>query len=74
MSECVCDVDVLQRVVRCKDCRWACVPDDDGGYGDCVLACAWWMDYSRSVSELFVGKDDFCSNGETRRAHKNGTD
>jgi hypothetical protein len=27
-------------IVRCRDCEWACVPDDDGGYGDCVLACA----------------------------------
>lgn len=58
--------EYVGELVRCKDCKWACVPDDDGGYGDCVLACAWWMDYSNSDSDLFVGENDFCSNGEKR--------
>lgn len=54
------------KLVRCKDCRWACVPDDDGGYDVRFLACAWWMSYSRSDGDLFVEEDDFCSHGEKR--------
>lgn len=55
-------------LVRCKDCKWACEPDDDGGYDVHFLACAHWMNYSRSSSDLFVEEDDFCSHGEKREA------
>ena len=41
-------------IVRCKDCRWACEPDDDGGYGVRMFACVWWADYSRSYNDLLV--------------------
>lgn len=57
-------------LVRCKDCRWACEPDDDGGYDVRFLACAWWMSYSRSGGDLFVEEDDFCSHGEKREAER----
>lgn len=53
-------------IVRCKDCRWACVPDDDGGYGIRMFACVWWADYSRSYNDLLVEEDDFCSHGEKK--------
>lgn len=55
-------------LVRCRDCRWACEPDDDGGYDVHFLACAHWMNYSRSSGDLFVEEDDFCSYGEKREA------
>lgn len=57
-------------LVRCKDCRWACVPDDDGAYDACLLACTWWMDVSRSSGDLFVEEDDFCSHGEKREGKR----
>lgn len=53
-------------LVRCKDCRWACVPEDDGGYDVSLLACTWWMDVSRSSGDLFVEEDDYCSHAEKR--------
>lgn len=62
----------IGELVRCKDCRWACVPDDDGGYDVPFLACAWWMDYSHSSEDLFVEEDDFCSHGEPRVVSGNG--
>ncbi|MDD6706732.1 MAG: hypothetical protein PUE29_10335 [Olsenella sp.] len=51
-------------IVRCKNCKWACESDDDGGYDVHFLACTWWMGVSRSSGDLFVEEDDFCSHGE----------
>lgn len=64
------DIAAMHRLVRCRDCRWACVPDDDGGYDVYLLACTWWMDVSRSSGDLFVEEDDFCSHGEKREAER----
>ena len=58
--------EYVGELVRCKDCEWACEPDDDGGYDDHMLACTWWMSYSRSSGDLFVEEDDFCSKAEKR--------
>ena len=60
-------------IVRCKECRWACEPEDDGGYDVHFLACAHWMFVSRSSEDLFVEEDDFCSHGE-KREEDDGTD